>query len=165
MDALQFSVMICCLIMISMQCCCRYYLHPRQEDWLVLYKRWYCQLTGHDTWQDDREVGHNQSRGRQGVICVAMPTFWAAPCPHHTSHASWRQGRHSCIYFHYHLFWPISSSGAPFLGRATQSHEQDIYQTNPPTVIKNIVLAFIVSTLSTNEQSSQRAVVSGIMVG
>ena len=31
MDALQFSVMICCLIMISMQCCCRYYLHPRQK--------------------------------------------------------------------------------------------------------------------------------------
>ena len=67
-----------------------------------------------------------------------MPTFWAAPCPHHTPHASWRQGRHSCIYFHYHLFWPISSSGAPFLGRATQSHEHNIYQTNPSTFIKNL---------------------------
>ena len=46
--------MICCLIMISMQCCCRYYLHPRQEDWLY--------YTSADTvsWQDttpDRMTG------------------------------------------------------------------------------------------------------------
>ena len=117
MDPLQFTVMICCLIMISMQCCCRYYLHPRQKIGCIIQAL---------ILSADRDTTPDRMTGRRVTISQeAAGVSSVSPCQlsgrhrvhitRHTSHASWRL--ESGATFHYYLFWSISSSVAPFLGK------------------------------------------------
>ena len=105
--------MICCLIMISMQCCCRYYLHPRQKIGCIIQAL---------ILSADRDTTPDRMTGRRVTISQeAAGVSSVSPCQlsgrrrvhitRHTSHASWRL--ESGATFHYFI---ITYSGQ-FLAR------------------------------------------------
>ena len=150
--------MICCLIMISMQCCCRYYLHPRQEDWLY--------YTSADTvsWQDttpDRMTGRwvTISQEAAGVSSVS-PCQLSGRRRVHITHHMPAGGRGDTLVYTFIITYSgqFPAQGLHFW-EGPPSHMSTTFTKPYHLLLKKFVLAFNVSTLSTNKQSSQRAVV------